>query len=50
MCSCVKASGRDGARLGERAWVRIDAGRSPLVWQLAQQLRRQVSRHFNAQI
>jgi putative peptide zinc metalloprotease protein len=37
------------ARLGERAWVRFDAGFSPLAWQLAQGLQRVLQRHFNPQ-
>jgi putative peptide zinc metalloprotease protein len=37
------------ARLGERAWVRFDAGFSPLAWQLAQGLQRAARRHFNPQ-
>ena len=36
-------------RLGERAWVRFDAGFSPLAWQLAQGLQRARRRHFNPQ-
>ena len=37
------------ARLGERAWVRFDAGFSPLAWQLAQGLQRDLLRRFNPQ-
>ena len=37
------------ARLGERAWVRFDAGFAPLGWQLALGLQRLVQRRFNPQ-
>ena len=36
-------------RIGERAAVRFDAGFSPLAWQLAQALRRQLLHRFNPQ-
>lgn len=36
-------------RLGERAWVRFDAGFAPLALQVARALRRQVQQRFNAQ-
>lgn len=36
-------------RLGERAWVRLDHGWAPPVWQLAQWVRRQVLKTFNPQ-
>lgn len=36
-------------RLGERAWVRLDHGWAPPVWQLAQVVRRQVLKTFNPQ-
>lgn len=36
-------------RLGERAWVRFDAGLAPLALQAAQTLQRQVLRRFNPQ-
>lgn len=36
-------------RLGERAWVRFDAGFSPLALQGARALQRQVQQRFNAQ-
>jgi putative peptide zinc metalloprotease protein len=36
-------------RLGERAWVRFDAGFSPLALQAARALQRQVQQRFNAQ-
>jgi len=36
-------------RIGERAWVRFDAGLAPLGWQLAQALQRAARRHFNPQ-
>jgi len=38
-----------GGRIGERAWVRFGAGASPLALRLAQMLREQVLRRFNAQ-
>ncbi len=38
-----------GHRIGERAWVRFDAGASPAVLQLAQALRTQMLRRFNPQ-
>jgi putative peptide zinc metalloprotease protein len=37
-------------RLGERAWVRFDAGLAPLAWQAARSLRRQVLQRFNPQV
>lgn len=43
------APGIDDARIGERAWVRFDAGLSPLAFQWAQFLKRQVARRFNPQ-
>jgi putative peptide zinc metalloprotease protein len=36
-------------RIGERAWVRFDAGLAPLSWQLAQALQREMLRRFNPQ-
>ena len=36
-------------RLGERAWVRFDAGLAPIVWQLAVRLKRELQRRFNPQ-
>lgn len=36
-------------RLGERAWVRVDAGVSPWGWQLARSLQRALMRRFNPQ-
>ena len=36
-------------RIGERAWVRFDAGAAPLVLQWADTLRRAVERRFNPQ-
>jgi putative peptide zinc metalloprotease protein len=40
----------DGAeRLGERAWVRFDAGLAPLAWQAAQALHRRMRQRFNPQ-
>ncbi len=38
-----------GERLGERAWVRFDAGYSPLAMQLLRAVQRQVQQRFNAQ-
>jgi putative peptide zinc metalloprotease protein len=38
-----------GERLGERAWVRFDAGYSPLAMQVLRALQRQVQQRFNAQ-
>ncbi len=40
-------AGAGHERIGERAWVRFDAGPAPLLWQLAQALRQQVLRNFN---
>ena len=37
-------------RLGERAWVRFDAGLAPLSWQIARALQRQVLGRFNPQM
>ncbi len=38
-----------GERIGERATVRFDAGFSPLAWQIARTLRRQLLHRFNPQ-
>jgi putative peptide zinc metalloprotease protein len=49
----VRLDARDGAadeRIGERAWVRFDAGLAAPAWQLAQALQRFVLRRFNPQI
>jgi putative peptide zinc metalloprotease protein len=37
-------------RMGERAWVRFDAGTAPLALQLAQALQRSWARHFGRQL
>lgn len=37
-------------RLGERAWVRFDGGLSPLAWQLARRVRRELLQRFNPQL
>ena len=36
-------------RLGERAWVRFDAGFTPVAWQLARGAQRELLRRFNPQ-
>jgi putative peptide zinc metalloprotease protein len=46
----LDAPGTQAARLGERAWVRFDAGLAPLAWQLARAGRRQVMARFNPQM
>ena len=43
----LAADGGTVARLGERAWVRFDAGWSPLALQLARGLQRAVMQRFN---
>ena len=43
------AAGGAHGRVGERAWVRFDAGYAPLVLQWVQALRRHVLQRFNAQ-
>ena len=40
---------RISERIGERAWIRFDAGLLPPAWQLARALRRQVLQRFNPQ-
>ena len=48
----VQVSGTEPAmasRLGERAWVRFDAGLSPLGWQVGMGIWRALQRHFNPQ-
>ena len=42
--------GARGSRLGERAWVRFDAGWSPLALQWGRALQRQVLQRFNPQV
>jgi putative peptide zinc metalloprotease protein len=39
-----------GARVGERAWVRFDAGFAPLAWQAVRWVQQRVQRSFNPQI
>ena len=43
------ATGAADERIGERAWVRFDAGWSPIAMQLARALRRHMLSRFNAQ-
>jgi putative peptide zinc metalloprotease protein len=38
------------ARLGERVWVRFDAGYSPSAWQIARGLQRELLRRFSPQL
>ncbi len=44
------AGAAPSTRLGERAWVRFDGGFSPLAWQLARRVRREMLQHFNPQV
>jgi len=43
----AQASEAGGARIGERAWVRFEAGRTPLALRIADTVRREVSQRFN---
>jgi len=43
----AQASDTGGARIGERAWVRFEAGRTPLALHIADTVRREVSQRFN---
>ena len=45
----VQASGLSTERIGERAWVRFEAGYSPLLWQGLRWLQQQALRRFNPQ-
>jgi putative peptide zinc metalloprotease protein len=44
------SAGVSDERIGERAWVRLDSGLSPLALQWARAIRRQVLRRFNPQV
>jgi len=43
----VTLAGTPAPRVGERAWVRFDAGLAPLAWQAADAVRRAVAQRFN---
>ena len=45
----TELDGSANPRIGERAWVRFESARSPLLWKWAQALKRQVLLRFNPQ-